>query len=85
MDPVEKLFTDLPSPEADQAFLEQYGTWNQAQFGQVFRSFFPSRSRSRDPDREFITKLAKSFSETPDYPMLRSEIGQFALDKPQIP
>lgn len=83
MDPVEKLFRDLPSPAADQAALDKYGTWNQAHFGQVFQSFLPSRSS--DPDRKAVAKLAKSFMETQDYPMLRSEIGQFALDKPQIP
>lgn len=83
MDPIEKLFRALPKPAVDRAALEQYGTWNQAHFGQVFQSFFPSRSN--DLDRGFVTKLAKSFSETPDYPMLRSEIGQFALDKPHIP
>ncbi|KAI1108538.1 hypothetical protein F5Y14DRAFT_459480 [Nemania sp. NC0429] len=83
MDPIEKLFRALPNPVADRAALDQNGTWNQAHFGQVFMSFSPSRSH--DLDRGFVQKLAKSFSENPDYPMLRSEIGQFALDKPEIP
>ncbi|KAI1121890.1 hypothetical protein F5Y10DRAFT_255306 [Nemania abortiva] len=83
MDPIEKLFKDLPNPAADRAALDQHGTWDQAHFGRVFTSFSPSRSH--DPDRESVAQWAESFSKTGDYAMLRSEIGQFALDKPQIP
>ncbi|KAH8157110.1 hypothetical protein CIB48_g11141 [Xylaria polymorpha] len=50
MEPVEKLFRALPSPAADQATLDQLGAWDEAHFGRVFLSFFPSSSR--DPDRE---------------------------------
>ncbi|KAI0452459.1 hypothetical protein F5B21DRAFT_526874 [Xylaria acuta] len=82
MDPIEKLFRDLPSPAADQAALDQDGTWDQVHFGQVFKSFSPSQSR--DPDREVFAKWAKS-PETQNPVTLRSELGRFALDKARIP
>ncbi|KAI0554222.1 hypothetical protein F4679DRAFT_570611 [Xylaria curta] len=83
MDPIEKLFKDLPSPAADQAALNQNGVWDQAHFERVFKSFFPSQSR--DPDRKFIVKCAQAFSKTRNYEALRSELGRLALDTPQIP
>ncbi|KAI0857176.1 hypothetical protein F4860DRAFT_528284 [Xylaria cubensis] len=83
MDPVEKLFKDLPSPAADKAALDQHGIWDEAHFKQAFESFFPSQSR--DPDRQFIAKCAHAFSKTGNHEALRSELGRLALDTPQIP
>ncbi|KAI1735529.1 hypothetical protein F4680DRAFT_452800 [Xylaria scruposa] len=83
MDPIEKLFKDLPSPAADQAALDQHGNWDHAHFEQAFKSFFPSQSR--DPDRQFIEKCAQVFSKIRNYEALRSELGRLALDTPQIP
>ncbi|TRX91305.1 hypothetical protein FHL15_007727 [Xylaria flabelliformis] len=83
MDPVEKLFQDLPSPAADKAALDQHGIWDEAHFKQAFESFFPSKSR--DPDRQFLEKCAQAFSKTGNHEALRSELGRLALDTPQIP
>ncbi|KAI1752258.1 hypothetical protein F4782DRAFT_546948 [Xylaria castorea] len=83
MDPIEKLFRDLPSPEADRVALDQYGTWDQAHFSRVFASFYPFQSC--DPDHKFVATCAKSFLETQNSATLRSELGRFALDKLQIP
>ncbi|KAJ2972654.1 hypothetical protein NUW58_g9142 [Xylaria curta] len=60
MDPIEKVFRDLPSPAADQAALDQHGVWEQH------------------------SVWAQFFSKDQDYEVLRSGLGRFALDKPQI-
>ncbi|KAI0543245.1 hypothetical protein GGR58DRAFT_496704 [Xylaria digitata] len=83
MDPIEKLCRDLPSPAADRTALDLHGTWDLSHFSRALMSFRPSKSH--DPVREFFAKWAKSFLETQDYATLRSELGRFALDKPQIP
>ncbi|KAI1308560.1 hypothetical protein F5Y03DRAFT_404868 [Xylaria venustula] len=83
MDPIEKLFRDLPSPAADQAALVQDNISSRDHFSRVFASFSPSQSS--DPDRDFIEKLAKHFVKTREYEMLRSVLGWFALHKHQIP
>ncbi|KAI8951739.1 hypothetical protein F4801DRAFT_578274 [Xylaria longipes] len=83
MDPIEKLFRDLPSPAADRAALDQHGTWDQARFGPVLQAIFASQSH--DPDRESVAKWAKSSLQTQNPVTLRSELGRLALDKPQIP
>ncbi|KAK5636979.1 hypothetical protein RRF57_012691 [Xylaria bambusicola] len=82
MDPVEKIFRDLPSPAADQAAQDQYGEWDQQRFRQVFGSI--RSSSSQDPDRELIAKCAMALSESGDATTLRSELGRLALEKPQI-
>ncbi|KAI3339650.1 hypothetical protein F4824DRAFT_508474 [Ustulina deusta] len=83
MDPIEQLFRDLPSPAAEQSVLDQHGMLDSAQFCWVLKSFSPSGSC--DPDREFVAKWARSLSKDRDYERARSELGRFALDKPQIP
>ncbi|KAI0198554.1 hypothetical protein F4808DRAFT_472679 [Astrocystis sublimbata] len=83
MDPVEKLFRDLPSPDADQAALEKNGVWDQDRFMQVVTSYVPSKSK--DKDRQFVAEWAKSFAANPKPEALRSELGRFALEKPKIP
>ncbi|KAI0103363.1 hypothetical protein GGR51DRAFT_561791 [Nemania sp. FL0031] len=79
MDPVEKLFRDLPSPAADRVAMIQNGEWDQAHFTRVIGRFSPSGSR--DPDRKFLAKLL----EPQDPATLRSQLGKLAIDKPQIP
>ncbi|KAI0418154.1 hypothetical protein F5X98DRAFT_386369 [Xylaria grammica] len=88
MDPVEKLFRDLPNrdfptPTEDRAPLDHYGAWDKAHLTRVFESFISSQSH--DPDREFVASCAKSFLKTQDIGTLRTELGRFALDKPEIP
>lgn len=83
MDPVEKLFRALPSPQDDQATQHQCGEWDQMRFRDVFMSF--RSSGSQDPDRVLAAKCVKALKETGDAPTLRSELGRLALDKSQIP
>ncbi|KAI0512793.1 hypothetical protein F5B22DRAFT_637597 [Xylaria bambusicola] len=82
MDPVEKVFRDLPSPDADQATQDQHGEYDQQRYKQVFMSF--RSSRSQDPDRELVEKYVRALSESLDATTLRSELGRLALEKPQI-
>ncbi|KAI0433672.1 hypothetical protein F5Y09DRAFT_54640 [Xylaria sp. FL1042] len=83
MDSVEKLFQDLPSPDAERAFLDKQGEWDVLCFQRVFQSFSPSTSN--DPDREAVARWVQILERSSSFATLRSEIGQFALDMPIIP
>ncbi|KAJ8106238.1 hypothetical protein ONZ43_g7132 [Nemania bipapillata] len=86
MDPVEKLFQDLPTPEQDEAYIGEHGDWNRHRFCEVVMSVAVSRfSRSNDRDRLFIKRWVKTVKETGDADILRCMIGLFAIDKLPMP
>ncbi|KAI1171611.1 hypothetical protein F4777DRAFT_564828 [Nemania sp. FL0916] len=75
MDPVEKLFRDLPNPIKLDALYQQ-------RFLQVIQSFNPSGSR--DPDRHFLATLVKDYTSGKIEVLgMLSELGYFA-EKAQI-
>ncbi|KAI1280069.1 hypothetical protein F5Y07DRAFT_405659 [Xylaria sp. FL0933] len=84
MDSVEKVFHGFPSPGVERALIKRNGMWEAEDFYEAFRSFSPYNSS--DPDRIFFATLAQMLLKQDFTPtVIRSEIGQFALDKHQIP
>ncbi|KAI0817799.1 hypothetical protein GGR55DRAFT_685317 [Xylaria sp. FL0064] len=83
MDSVEKLFQGFPSPGFERALIKRNGVWDAFDFDRVFGSFSPHNSN--DLDRYMIARWAQMVKQGITPTVLRSEIGQFALDKYQIP
>ncbi|KAI1361006.1 hypothetical protein F5Y08DRAFT_331157 [Xylaria arbuscula] len=83
MDPVEKFFRDLPSPEADRAALDQKGDWDRDPFKQLLSASCPFGSR--DPDLKIVVGLYGAFFTSLDFVTVRTALGRLALDKALIP
>ncbi|KAJ3563422.1 hypothetical protein NPX13_g8205 [Xylaria arbuscula] len=83
MDPVEKFFRDLPSPEADRAALDQKGDWDRDPFKQLLSTSCPFESR--DPDLKIVVGLYGAFFTSLDFVTVRTALGRLALDKALIP
>lgn len=82
MDPVEKLFRELPSPAADRAALDQDGRPDELRIRRAFESFLPHKSC--DPDHKFLTMLVSMKPFETDSLRLLSGLGYLALSKPRI-